>query len=346
MHVTEIVRGLREIEQRMHSSGASLLPFQVACDVYQKQIPHPFAPDEILFQIPTFREVVMFVAAGMDLVRYMQQAPTKQHTKLLKKHLPLLGPGFFGIAATYAIQQSHGSILRDRLKELGYPIPPPQVAADAARKTIELMVGMAAMSCFDEVALEDPNDSGSKSPNPDVIVGHRGCRYGIACKSLASSNEANFLERIEDGLGQIADAVKANTVDARRGVVLVDISALLDHDRLYDGTGAEPLAAPLGPGEALHSEMNSALIRIFKRVPDWNQILPPLFAPYSQPPGILIYGHSLLICHDERGVHFPVYQKAMMLGFGNDVEPIKGFCTRMNDALHGQDGGRHSGATA
>jgi len=35
-----------------------------------------------------------------------------------------------------------------------------------------------------------------------------------------------------------------------------------------------------------------------------------------------------------------------MLGFGNDVEPIKVFCTRMNDALHGQDGGRHSGATA
>jgi hypothetical protein len=338
MQVAQISVGLKEIERRLHADDTPLLPFQIACEIYQSQIPHPFVPDELVFQIHKFREVAMFVAAGMDLVRYHHLAPTKKQMKLLRKHLRLLGPGFFGVAATYAIQQAHGSFLRDRLKELGRPIPSPQIAADAARKTIELMVGMAALSCFDEVALEDPNDSSSKAPNPDVIVRHEGCRYGIACKSLASSNEANFIDRITEGLSQIADAVEKDTVDARRGVVLVDISALLDHDRLYNGTGSQPSATPMGPGEALLSEMNAALIRIFHRAPDWGQVLHPLFAPYSLPPGILIYGHSLLICHDEQGAHLPVYQKAMMLGFGNDVEPIKWFCNRLNDALHGQVG--------
>lgn len=82
--------------------------------------------------------------------------------------------------------------------------------------------------------------------------------------------------------------------------------------------------------------MNAALIKVFGRVPSWNELLPSLFAPYALPPGILIYGHSLLICHDERGAHFPVYQKVLLLGFGNDVESIKTFCTRLNDAIHGQ----------
>lgn len=340
MNVREIRTGLLEIEKRLHFETSVLQPFRESCDLYENAVGHPLAPMSVMFGTPKFREVVMFVTAGMDLVRYFRLANSKKQLKVLRDHLQLVGPGLFGVAATFTIQQANGSYLRNRLHQIGYPIPTAPIAADAARKTIELMVGMAAMSSFDSVSLEDPNASDPADPNPDVIIQHDGRRYGIACKSLVSSSESNFVERIDDGLSQLTRAIDGNKADRRCGMVLLDISAQLDHDRLYDGAGTVPSLRRIGPGEALLSEMSAALIKIFGPDRRWDEILPPVFAPYSLPPGILIYGHSLIICHDDQGAQFPVYQKAMIQGVGNDVGSIKPFCDRLNNAIHGQSASR------
>jgi hypothetical protein len=248
----------------------------------------------------------------------------------------MLGPGFFGVAGTYTVQQSKGSLLRKILGEQGYELPTDEKAKDSVRKSVELMVALAAMNTFERVEVEDPDDSGRAAPNPDIVIDYEGHRYGIACKSLSSLNEENFKKRIAEGLGQIECAIKAGKVDRKRGIVLIDISALLGHEQLFVPSKGQVWDFR-GTGPILLSAMQEAMGKVFgSSLRTYAEILSGPFKDHDLPVGILLYGHALMICQDSHGTIVPIYQKGLIQGFGNDVSSIFGFCKGLNNAIHCQ----------
>ena len=212
--------------------------------------------------IESMRECLMFVAAAMDLVRYYRCVRNTRGLRALSKHFKLLGSGFFGVAGTYTVQQSKGSMLRKLLCDQGYDMPTDEKAKDAVRKSVELMLALAAINTFERVEIEDPDDSGRAAPNPDIIIDNEDHRYGIACKSWSSPNEENFKKRIAEGLSQIDRAIKADKVDRNRGVLRIDISALLDHERLFVPAKGQIWGCQ-GTGAILLSAMGEAMVKVF-----------------------------------------------------------------------------------
>ncbi|MDP1580971.1 MAG: hypothetical protein Q8M02_11875 [Candidatus Didemnitutus sp.] len=340
LSVPEIAAGLVELEKFLGVDRAGslspLFPFKVACDVHEQQRIDGFAGLEQLYEIPAFRECVMFIAGALDLVRYFQAARHNSELKKLRRHFALVSDGFFGIAGTYGIQMSQGSLLRRRLGEHGITPPSDAVAKDATRKTIELMLAMAALNTFDGVEVEDPKASDPSNPNPDIIIHKGDQRFGIACKSITSLHEETFKENIAKGVAQLERSILAGKVDSRCGVVMIDVSAILEHDRLYV---PEPgyCWVSAGAGPALTSAVTEALLKVFGHDPvrTFHDILGPIFKGHNLPPGVLIYAHGLLICEKD-GAIFPVYQKTLRLGFGGDTSFLGSFNESLNRALHCQ----------
>jgi hypothetical protein len=271
----------------------------------------------------------------MDLVRYVKAIKDKSRLKVIKKHLALLGAGGFGVAATYTHQQSHASAIRMRLEQAGIAPLPPEILKDASRKTIELMIGLAALNTFDEVTIEDPEESNAKDPNPDIIISWRNARFGIACKSINSTNKSNLRERISEGLIQIDRSIECGKVDNRRGVVLLDISALLDHDALYvPSEDSVWFAKDLT--EILWEAINRALAKVFGSGPSKVKgALGDLFENHQAAPCVLIYAHTLMIAAAGDSI-CPRYMKLMRLLFAGDHSKVKGFAEKLNTALHCQ----------
>jgi len=338
--VPEIAACLVEIEKFLGidptNNLSPLFPFKVACDVHEQQRLHGFVGLEALYEIPVFRECVMFIAAAMDLVRYFRAARHNSELKKLRPHFALVSDGFFGIAGTYGIQMSQGSLLRQRLGEHGITPPSDAVAKDATRKTIELMLAMAALNTFEGIEVEDPKASDPSNPNPDLIIRSGDRRYGIACKSITSLHEETFKENVVKGVTQIERSILAGKVDSRCGVVLIDVSAILEHERLYVPEPGHCWSYE-GAGEVLTSVVTEALLKIFGHDParSFHDILGPIFKGHDLPPGVLIYAHGLLICEKE-GTVSPVYQKALRLGFGGDTSVLGRFNESLNRALHCQ----------
>ena len=330
----EIVAGLAELEEYMDAPASTLAPFKVACTVYEAQLRGPFG--DMIYESPKLRECVMFGAAAMDVIRYFRLVRHKSQLRNLRKHLALLGPGFFGIAGTYTVQQSKGSTLREKLETLGIASPTDAVAKDATRKAVELMLAMAAMNTFDRVVVEDPVASNAADPNPDLIIEHDGHGYGLACKSLSTGSEETIKERVAEGIAQLERAIAAKKVEPYRGVVLLDVSALLDHESLYI-----PKLHHRWPmhstGAVLKHSVEEALARAFGPGPgrSFHDIFGPLFKDRRLPAGVLIYAHGLRIC-DNNGSSVPVYQKALQLCFCGDTSSITDFCKQLNLALHCQ----------
>jgi len=236
LSISEIIAGLDDFERIVFSKAeiqkhkAGLLALKVACQTFKELNESPLP---IFYSVPRVKECCIHVAASMDLVRHFKKTEKKSELKVLKKHLKLVGAGGYGIGATYVNQQSKYSFIQEKIKEAGIQQLPAEILKDCSRKTIELMVGLAALNAFDEVLLEDPEKSSVKNPNPDILIRKGKEKYGIACKSLTSKNKTNFRERITEALGQIDRAIRVGKIDKRRGMVLIDISALLDHDELY-----------------------------------------------------------------------------------------------------------------
>jgi len=290
----------------------------------------------VLYDIPKVKECCMQVAAAMDLVRYIRNIKDKSKLKKIKEHLALIGVGGFGIAATFFKLQSNQSCIEEKLGARGIRAFSSEVVKDAARKTIELMLGLAALNTFDDIALENPSASNSKNPNPDLIIKHANKRYGVACKSLTCRSFTTLKERIEEGIEQIDNAVKANRIDGHCGIVLLDVSALLDQDALY-------MPAPntcwdiYATSMILMDSVDSTLVSLFgvNRRESIKKHLGQLFKNHQASPAVLVYAHSLMITSSPNGVS-PCYMKAMRLLFAGDTSHARAFFNRLNNALHCQ----------
>jgi hypothetical protein len=339
LSVPQILVGLTELENCLgfdpSSNLSPLFPFKVACSVREQVAQGPFGLD-LAWETRPFRECLMFIAAAMDLVRYFQAARHKSELRKLRSHFALISHGFFGIAGTYSIQMSKGSLLRKYLPKLEVQQPTDAIPEDATRKTIELMLALAALNTFDGIEVEDPNTSDPADPNPDLIVRHQGKRIGIACKSTASRHEETFKDNVTKGISQLEHAIEAGKVDRRCGVVLLDVSAIVDQDKLF-----VPKAGHCWPyqgsGEVFMDAVTSALQSIFapNLTRSYHDILRPIYKGHALPTGVLVYAHGLMLCSKD-GVVSPVYQKGVRLIFGGDTSFLGRFGRRLNCALHCQ----------
>lgn len=337
--VRDILDGLIALETQLQlvpASGLSpLFPFKVACQVYEKQRQMPFDLS-LAYENPKFRECIMLVAAAMDLVRYHRAARGHRALRKLGPHFAQIGGGFFGIAGTYGIQMSKGCPMRSWLEAAGVVFPDDAAAKDATRKTIELMFALAALNAFETIEVEDPKDSGSSAPNPDLIVGHDGKRYGIACKSVSSVQEETIKDNVAKGVEQLGRAIEAGGVDPRCGVVVLDVSAILKQDRLYM-PGPGQFWEKSQTGGILCQAVDEALQKIYGPDParTFQEILGPIYKGSDLPPGVLIYAHGLMLSAENEAVS-PVYQKSLRLGFGGDTSELTPFNTRLDRALNCQ----------
>ena len=122
------------------------------------------------------------------------------------------------------------------------------------------MLAMAALNTFEGIEVEDPKASDPANPNPDLIIRSGDRRYGIACKSITSLHEETFKENVTKGVAQIERSILAGKADSRCGVVLIDVSAILGHERLYV---PEPGHCWISEdaGMALTNAVNEALLK-------------------------------------------------------------------------------------
>lgn len=339
LHIADIKAGLANIEQSVftktegdeHKSG--LLALKIACDVFERLSQGPFPID---YNLPRVKECCLHVAAAMDLVRYAKAIKDKAKLKPLKKHLALIGAGGFGVAATYTNQQSKPSAIQELLSKYGVKSVPPEAMKDASRKTIELMIGFAALNKFDEIVLEDPEESNPKDPNPDIIIKTSNATFGVACKSLNSTNTTNFKERIAEGLRQIDRTIDSGKLRSRHGMVLLDISALLDHDLLYMPSHDHVWAAS-HTTEVMLAAVDEMLFSIFgsSRPLSAKAAFGDLFESHQAAPCVLIYAHTLMIACSGNSI-FPSYMKLMKLLFVGDHSKVKSFAEKLNRGLHCQ----------
>ena len=341
MRISQVQEGLLRLELQAFQDEVEvdgrigLLALKIGCQVYREIV---FGPLPISFRAPAVKDCSLYVGAAMDLVRYFNRVKDKRKLKAAKKHLKLIGSGFFGIAASFINQQSHKSVLNNRLLELGIAQVSDNMKADASRKTIELMIGLGCMGVFDSVLLEDPYGDGTKPSNPDIIVKFKGESYGIACKSLTTRSMETFRERISEGIDQIQRSINDKNVDHNKGVIFLDISSLLDHDSLYlpaidDGD----YWSLEGVGPILTGAMNSVMRDIFgvNASSGAIELIGDLFHGKSISPCVVLYAHSLLIC-SAGGPLFPVYSKALHCLVAGDNSAVRIFIERLNRAIHCQ----------
>lgn len=97
--------------------------------------------------------------------------------------------------------------------------PPNDPSGD---KTLELLVGLAAVAIGATVTLDDPDNA--KGDNPDVLATFGGHEWGFACKVPSGDAPATLFERIEDGVKQIERS------SATCGIVVLNFKNRFDHD--------------------------------------------------------------------------------------------------------------------
>lgn len=335
-HITEIKDGIKSLE-RFTTLGDQDLGFRIgieamktACATYEKvvmgELPIDYSNDKI-------KECFHYVAAAMDLARYLKSINDKGKLKKARAHFDLIGAGGFGISATYQKQQFRGSIIEDRYQAFTAAEPNLELARDAARKSLELMLALAAMNKFDGVTLEDPNNSSSGPKNPDLIIKDGNETYGIASKSISSENRTNFLLRIREAAKQIQDSIADGSIQKGKGIVFLDISPLLDHDFLYMPEGIYSWKEGTG-GKVLTEHISEILFKVLGQE-KIGEMLAPIFSGSDVAPCILVYAHSLMLVEKGLGV-FPHYYKALRVVYCGDHSSVKSFLKRLNEALHCQ----------
>ncbi|MGE0711703.1 MAG: hypothetical protein AB7N76_26650 [Planctomycetota bacterium] len=69
---------------------------------------------------------------------------------------------------------------------------------------------------------------------PDIVMQYRGGTFGVACKVLHSDKPEKHIHRIVEGAKQLEGSA------CETGLVLVNVSALLDHGAFFQVAGADP----------------------------------------------------------------------------------------------------------
>lgn len=333
-HITKIAEGLKKIKSLASDPGnetinIELAAMEISVNWYMQAINGDLP---IFYGIEQIKESCHYIASAMDLVRLFERIDKKK-LKPLRAHLKLIGKGGFGIYGTYQKQLHNGSSLHDKLILEIKTDPNKEIARDAVRKSIELMLALACLSKYDKVLLEDPENSCDTKPNPDLIVKDGGSSYGIACKSIISESGENFKGHIRKAIGQIEKAVDKGRVDPGRGLVFIDVSPHLDHDKLYMPDTDHYWQAADAP-KLLAFELDRALFRILGEG-DLGKKLSPLFSNTQVAPCVVIYAHSLIIGSSELGVN-PRYYKAMTVVQCGDHSKVANFLTDLNKANQGQ----------
>lgn len=336
LHITEIAQGLERIKHFLSHGDSEPINIEVtameaAVAAYEK-IQSGFLP--VLYSSDTMKECCHYVAAAMDLVRYFRKIPDKNKIKQVRGHLGLIGKGGFGIYATYQKILQNDSYVHTKIEELTSTDSSKEIARDAARKSIELMLGLACLNKFDRVILEDPYYSNDKNPNPDLIVVSNKKRYGIACKSISSNSKTNFREHVEKAIEQVDKSTKKGKVDPKQGIVFFDISALLNHDKLFEPSfnycwNKDSAIA------AIQSEVDNVIKDIIGSSSAYRQKFLPLFKGSCTAPCIVTYAHSLMICENQYGV-YPYYYKVLRYLEIGDSFKVSKFVKELNNACHCQ----------
>lgn len=355
MHINDIISGLDRISNAaMIGQGSDLShglsALRIGCEVFQRALATPAMAlmGHVPWHLGLIRDVVSYAAASMDLVRLFDRIPDKQRVKAIRQHLAIVGSGYFGIAATKTNQQHLPSRVREELIRRGVHPPSDGKALDASRKTIELMVGMALLGHTADVSLEDSEDSSRADPNPDVIVTYNGVRIGIACKSISTANSEGVRERIREGVRQVTRTCMHGQCST--GIVLLDVSSLLDHNTLYLPAEPNQYWAREAIPEIILEEVKMAIARVFDvDSPDGSRIGDRIRDLYEKPfddlgdrpvdpivqPCVLVYGHSVMIGADET-MSAPFYAKVLINYYFNDQSFVTGLIKELNQRLHGQ----------
>ena len=335
IHIDDVISALDAIERNAFSkvmdvsSKSGLYALKTACTAYRELTCSPLP---VSFEIQSVRECALYAAGATDLARFYWSIDNKTKIKSLRKHLALVGSGLLGVAASYVNLQQHDSRIEALLPPLDHGDK-----VDASRKTIELMIAMAALTRFDRVVLEDPQNSSKGSANPDIIVHSDDKKYGIACKSLTTQSRQTLKERIAEGLKQIDRAVSDGIVDNRCGLVLLDISPLLDHESIYlPPDPKDNMWSLTGVGPIIQSSMQEALGQVVGGTSvTLEQLAGDELKASKSSPCVLIYAHSLLIC-DVNGQRKPTLGKAMHCMTAGDHSLVKSFLEELNKGLHCQ----------
>lgn len=335
LHITQIAEGLEKLKALIYDANDDPINVEVtalvAAVAAYASIHNGVLP--IFYDSDRLKECCHYVASAMDLVRYIQQIAPKSKIGRIKNHLKLIGQGGFGIYATYHKQQHNESFLYNEIGKIVSQTPNKEKARDAARKSIELMLALASLNKFDDVILEDPNHSSDTNPNPDLIIADGEERYGIACKSISSKNRNNFEEHVRTAIHQLKKATKMKRVDSGRGIVFVDVSSLLNHNKLFV------------PAVNQYWDCHSALIAIQSEISrvmvdllgesKVHKKMNHLFKKSQVAPCIVIYAHSLMIARKEFGI-FPHYYKPMRVLPCGDHSKVAKFLNELNNANHCQ----------
>jgi len=113
-----------------------------------------------------------------------------------------------------------------------------------ANKVFELYAGLLVLPLCSSIDMDDPvSSSGGK--NPDIIAEIDGCSWALACKVMHTASEKSFLDRIRDGINQINRCVERGK--AQRGIVVISLKNVLDHDKLW------PITREPGTGDIIYA---------------------------------------------------------------------------------------------
>jgi hypothetical protein len=102
---------------------------------------------------------------------------------------------------------------------------PTSVLDDSSNKIFELLVAAAVMKFTDSIELESPKVGLSR--NPDIIFETSNVSWGVACKVMHSKKGKSIFDNIIKGIDQIEKS------RADKGIVIINIKNLIDHDKYW-----------------------------------------------------------------------------------------------------------------
>lgn len=342
LHVGDILAELQKIadilkrEAELKETPRGLLAMKVACKAYLGAV-NGILP--FYYRSNLVRECSQYVASAFDVARSFREVADKRALKRIQMHLNLIGIAGFGVSSTVVNQQDVPSRIEAILNQQGVPDYPVEDKKDAARKSLELMLGLAALGRFGDVRMEDPECSSKSKPNPDIIVPYKGENYGIACKSITTRNSEGIRDNIRKAVSQIDRAVKAKVVTAGRGLVFLDISSLIDHEKSYLPDESDMIWTREGAVAHMQYSTDSAFNEaagVTKEQPA-SKLFADLFKGSSAAPILLVYAHTLMIADHGNGAA-PSYMKCLMTSPIGDASRANAFVDELLLAIHAQPG--------
>jgi hypothetical protein len=99
---------------------------------------------------------------------------------------------------------------------------------DASRKLAELYIACLAVHCGEDIRIDHPTNA--KGDNPDILLSYGGNPWALAIKTPSWPGQGQTLfENIE----KAAEQIERSTAD--RGIVVLNVKNIIDHQKLWDG---------------------------------------------------------------------------------------------------------------